>query len=391
MQTNIDLELLFAKMEIDRLEEYISNLGLDERTKPYKDMIIDLSEKYNINSKYTSFLTIYERENKIIGIPEYQETTLSDGITTVCTEEFCIDSLDISDRVYKSFKLKNPRTIDSLGIPNIEFSINPHTTDYGLKVQNNSLSYLQINEQELTNNMENIIREINKEDSSFRITTSDLDHFMVCIPARNKNIIRLLYSSKDCKEKNLKEISEIFNISEDEIKSIEKESVLEHFGPKILKERIIEYYNVFMSQDNKDIITYILFALYFDNNKVFDYKSLVKYLYDKKDQIINNTEIQDLLYLLSKHIEKFYISFSFNEKENKDIKTLFLKCLSSSVIKVLYTNARYYVNRNKIKLSDIEDILKNDKVVENIDSILWYFCDFGDFFDELISEDDIPF
>ena len=49
---------------MDRLEEYIRNTYDDEKIENYKKMIIELSEKYNINSKYTSFITVYERKNK---------------------------------------------------------------------------------------------------------------------------------------------------------------------------------------------------------------------------------------------------------------------------------------------------------------------------------------
>ena len=77
--TNVDLELIFAKQEIERLEEYIRNTDESEKIYNYKKMIVEISEKYNINSKYTSFITIYERENKIVEVPKYQETTLSSG------------------------------------------------------------------------------------------------------------------------------------------------------------------------------------------------------------------------------------------------------------------------------------------------------------------------
>lgn len=75
--TSVDLEVLFAKQEIERLEEYIRNTYENEKIENYKKMIIGLSEKYNINSKYTSFITVYERENKLSEVPRYQETKLS--------------------------------------------------------------------------------------------------------------------------------------------------------------------------------------------------------------------------------------------------------------------------------------------------------------------------
>ena len=75
--TNVDLEVLFAKQEMDRLEEYIRNTYDDEKIENYKKMIIELSEKYNVNSKYTSFITVYERKDKLLDVPKYQETKLS--------------------------------------------------------------------------------------------------------------------------------------------------------------------------------------------------------------------------------------------------------------------------------------------------------------------------
>ena len=73
----MDLEVLFAKQEMDRLDVYVRNARRDEKSQNYKDMIIDLAVKYNINSKYTSFITINEREEKIFDAPKYQETVLS--------------------------------------------------------------------------------------------------------------------------------------------------------------------------------------------------------------------------------------------------------------------------------------------------------------------------
>lgn len=75
--TDVDLEVLFAKQQMDRLEEYIRNTYESDKIENYKSMIIELAEKYNINSKYTSFITVYERENKLLEVPQYQETVLS--------------------------------------------------------------------------------------------------------------------------------------------------------------------------------------------------------------------------------------------------------------------------------------------------------------------------
>ena len=76
-KTDVDLEVLFAKQEMDRLDVYVRNSRRDEKSQNYKKMIVDLAVKYNINSKYTSFITVNEREEKIFDAPKYQETVLS--------------------------------------------------------------------------------------------------------------------------------------------------------------------------------------------------------------------------------------------------------------------------------------------------------------------------
>ena len=75
-RTDVDLEILFAKQEIDRLYECIKN-AQDEEKEEYKNKIIELSEKYNINSRYTSFITVYVRKDKLVADAKYQETDLS--------------------------------------------------------------------------------------------------------------------------------------------------------------------------------------------------------------------------------------------------------------------------------------------------------------------------
>ena len=76
-ESKANLEVLFAKEEIERLETYIRETYDDEKRKNYQEMIVALSEKYNVNSQYTSFITVYEREDKIFEVPHYQETVLS--------------------------------------------------------------------------------------------------------------------------------------------------------------------------------------------------------------------------------------------------------------------------------------------------------------------------
>ena len=96
--TDVDLEVLFAKQQMDRLEEYMRNTRDMEKISNYKKMVIELAEKYNINSKYTSFITIYEREEKLLDVPIYQETALSNAFEdgAIVDAEVCFDRMAIS-------------------------------------------------------------------------------------------------------------------------------------------------------------------------------------------------------------------------------------------------------------------------------------------------------
>ena len=96
--TDVDLEVLFAKQQMDRLEEYMRNTRDMEKISNYKKMVIELAEKYNINSKYTSFITIYEREEKLLDVPIYQETALSNAFEAgeIVDADVCFDRMAIS-------------------------------------------------------------------------------------------------------------------------------------------------------------------------------------------------------------------------------------------------------------------------------------------------------
>ncbi len=116
---NVDLEILFAKMEIERLEEYIENTYDSDKRKTYIDMIIDLSEKYNINSKYTSFITVYERDNKLFEVPVHQNTPLSNKFSKRATFfnkiTSCLSVADEDCDNYDSVDL--PTSSNTLDIP----------------------------------------------------------------------------------------------------------------------------------------------------------------------------------------------------------------------------------------------------------------------------------
>lgn len=71
--TKIALDKVYAKQKINRIEEYIERNKYHEDVSDYKKQIVDIAVRYNIDSKYTSFLAINERENKLYGVPEQKQ------------------------------------------------------------------------------------------------------------------------------------------------------------------------------------------------------------------------------------------------------------------------------------------------------------------------------
>lgn len=246
--TNVDLEVLFAKLQMDRLEEYIRNTYESDKRQNYKNMIIELSEKYNINSKYTLFITVYERENKLLEVPKYQETVLSDGFME---EERCY-----------------------LGIP--RFS--------------RGKAY------------------------------SDLD-----IPSFLRKREKVDIQSKQTKV-------------------------------EILREKVNEYYREFDKQENKSVLTYILYAIYYSNDAKFNYAEFLNFLNNNKNNILTNNLYMQL-------ICRYY-----ELTKNSQI----LDILNNDYKKAIYTNMKVEVKLKAITKKEAEYILDKNSVKENIDKILWY-------------------
>ncbi len=63
------LEKLWAKHRITELETYLQS-GNPRRAKTIKADIIELSQKHHLLSSLTSFVGVYQRENKLSGLPE---------------------------------------------------------------------------------------------------------------------------------------------------------------------------------------------------------------------------------------------------------------------------------------------------------------------------------
>lgn len=106
-QSDVNLESVYAKLQINRLEEYIRIMPHNKK-EIYVKMIVDISTKCGIATKYTTFISVYERKNKIIEIPKIQNVILSDTSLEKCNSAVLANSIDIP-----TFLRKTKRTYSS--------------------------------------------------------------------------------------------------------------------------------------------------------------------------------------------------------------------------------------------------------------------------------------
>ena len=280
--TSVDLEVLFAKQEIERLEEYIRNTYENEKIENYKKMIIGLSEKYNINSKYTSFITVYERENKLSEVPRYQETKLS-------------SKFDKDDIIYKDCDIFGMYEFDK--------------EDYKGNIYGSAF--------------------LRKNSSVYE---GDLD--IPCFLRKKKEDSEYKFAQKKKTNK------------------------------QILDEKINEYYKIFISKEEKSIITFLLYAIYnlkIGNNK-FNYNDLLRFLKKHKDKIIGNEVCSKLLYLCYKQLDDNRI---IDKRET-------LELMDENYRKMALTNFKLSVELKSMTEIEVQKLINYNKILDDIDSVLWY-------------------
>ena len=274
--TDVDLEVLFAKQEIERLQDYIKNTYDYEKIENYKKMIIDIAVKYNINSEYTSFITVYERENKLLDVPQYQETTLSNKFMFDAFEG--IDAMDLFGASAGTHSVKgSAKGSGALNIPS----------------------------------------------------------FM-----KRSRVISPKY------EEALRWDAKNYRTTE------------------LLDEKINEYYEKFIKQEEKSILTYLLYALY-DFTKgaqKIDYERLVKFLEAHKQEI-RKSELY--MQLICRYYEDMKIDFTDNREK-------LLNIIDEDYKKLILTNAKIKVYKSVITEKEVEQIIKENKISENIDNVIWY-------------------
>ena len=72
--TALELNKVFATCKIGYYESLISRKFI--KTEGYKDLIVKMAIENQIDSKYTSFLAINERDNKVYDVPQIEETPI---------------------------------------------------------------------------------------------------------------------------------------------------------------------------------------------------------------------------------------------------------------------------------------------------------------------------
>lgn len=282
--TDVDLEVLFAKQEMDRLEDYIINTYDNEKIKNYKKMIIELSEKFNINSKYTSFITVYERKDKLLEVPKYQETKLSN--------KFAKDVL--MNKVW------------------------------------NMLGMNECEEEYCDMDVPSFIR----KKTSSRSNDLDIPYFV-----------------------RRKKTGKIENTPV-EVKKINRE---------ILEEKVNEYYKEFISQNEKSMLTFLLYAIYYlrKNKNNYNYNDLLRFLRNHKQELLESELYLKLLCLCYKQLEE---NRFLDKRETLDL-------MDDNFKKITVTNLKINVEFKKISEDEINAIVESGKVIENIDKAIEYLIE----------------
>ena len=282
--TEVDLEVLFAKQEMERLEEYIRNTYEDDKIENYKKMIIELSEKYNINSKYTSFITVYERKDKLLEVPKYQETKLSSKLAKDA----------IMNKVW-----------DMFGMDECE---EDYEEEYECDLA--APSFLRKN-------------------SSGSSGDLDIPCFL-----RKKKVVNSEYKSAEIKKTN----------------------------EEILAEKVDDYYKVFISQDEKSILTFLLYAIYYLRKKKnnYNYNDLLRFLKNHKQELLESELYLKLLCLCYRQLED---NRFLDKRETLDL-------MDENFRKIAVTNLKISVEFKELSEDEIKTLVENDKVVENIDKAI---------------------
>lgn len=308
VKTDVNLEVLFAKEEIDRLEDYIRSSEDDDAIENYKSMIVELSEKYNVNSKYTSFLTVYDRDNKIIGKPKYEETVLSSENTIIG----CIDDFFACEASPK-------RSLSACDF----FSGAFNSVKSSFSHDDNCLYSLEI-------------PDFLRSSSDSRLADRTIDNGnMDFVDEIDDPIVAdgLEFSTR--------------------IGRLKHELSLHNTPKDRLEEKVEEYYN-----QTEEILTKILYAIYYlaSENNEFDLSEFITFLKDNLEEVQSSDENMQLLCIC------------YDITKSTEIYDM----LTDEYKYMIDKNIKPDVDLNLLTDSEASSILYEDSVQENLDEVLWY-------------------
>lgn len=131
---------------------------------------------------------------------------------------------------------------------------------------------------------------------------------------------------------------------------------------EILEERVDEYYKVFISKNDKSILTFLLNALYYLNNKKnnYNYNDLLKYLRNHRQELLENELYLKLLCLCYKQLDN-------NRFIDKDET---IQLMNDNFKKIVITNLKIRVDFKALSEDEIISIIKKDSIIKDIDRLL---------------------
>ncbi len=106
--TDLELNKIFATCKIGYYESLMHRDTM--KTEGYQDLIVKMAIENQIDSKYTSFLAVNERDDKVYDVPHIEETPVEESV--VMNENFFMTSTDFfipSTSNYHPPKPKNSR------------------------------------------------------------------------------------------------------------------------------------------------------------------------------------------------------------------------------------------------------------------------------------------
>lgn len=309
VRTEVDLETIYAKEEIDELERYVrfsENRG-DGDTEGLIEAIIEIAEKYNINSKYTSFITVYERDSKIKEMPIYQETTLSSkGIGKRLLSAASFFSRDLYSSSDECFDFDGDCCLclgsdDFYGSSPKEAPIICHPKSPSIV----KLTDLQI--------PDFIPGRVTKEDFK-----EDIENTVKCLGSKKKAT-----------------------------------STVTSSYIKVLQNKVEQLYI-----SAKSTLTYILYAIYYLSikDKSFDFSQFVKFLKYNSDVFQSDEKYMQLLCECYKLTQEDTI----------------YKMLSDKYKQLADTKSDVNVDIKELSDTDIKYIVEANSIKENLNEILWY-------------------